>query len=241
MNRNKIIITVVLLLLGVFFVFTTCYRNGGKSKVILPPGTHGVSVTEVLQTTNYTYLLVDENKNKFWIAVVRREAKPGDSLYYTRAGEMKDFVSRELKRTFPSVFFVEDPTDKLVVAPKPASQGLTPKKAEVKKWTDVSVTTPKGGITLSDLYKNPGNYNGKTVIIRGVVVRYNAQIMKKNWLHIQDGTENAGKFDLTVTSLDSLVVGSTATFKGIIALNKDFGSGYSYEVIMEEAKASDIK
>jgi hypothetical protein len=243
MNRNKIIITIVLLLLGVLFIVTTCYHNGGKGNVTnLPPGTHGVSVTEVIQTSNYTYLQVEENNKKFWIAVVKSDTKPGDSVYYTQASEMKDFVSKELGRTFPSVFFVQDPSNRLIPEVKPASQQpLTPKKVEIKRWTDLSVTPPKGGITLADLYKNPGNFAGKTVIIRGVVVRFNEQIMNKNWVHIQDGTDYADKFDLTITTKDSLIVGSSATFKGIIALNKDFGSGYSYEVIMEEAKASDIK
>ena len=76
--------------------------------------------------------------------------------------------------------------------------------------------------------------------IRGVVVKYNSQVMNRNWIHIQDNTEFSGKFDLTVTTLDSVAVGTTATFKGIIALDRDFGSGYTYDVIMEQAKASDI-
>ena len=110
MNKNKIVVAVVLVILAIFFVFTTCYRSGDKSKAReLPPGTHGVSVIEAVQTSNYTYLQVEENKNKFWIAVVRREAKPGDSVYYSQAYEMKGFVSKELGRTFPSVFFVQDP------------------------------------------------------------------------------------------------------------------------------------
>jgi hypothetical protein len=240
MNRNKIIVTVVLLLLGVFFVFTTCYRGGEKSKAkALPPGFHGVSVTEIIQTSSYTYLQVEENNTKFWIAVVKREAKPGDSIYYSQAYEMKDFVSKELGRTFPSVFFVQDPVESLVS--QVSTEPLTPKKVELKRWSEVTVDTPKGGITIAELYKNPGNYSGKSVIIRGTIVKYNPQIMNKNWVHIQDGTENEGKFDLTVTTSDSLVVGTQATFKGIIALNKDFGSGYFYEVIMEQARATDVK
>jgi hypothetical protein len=242
MNKNKIVVAVVLVILAIFFVFTTCYRSGDKSKAReLPPGTHGVSVIEAVQTSNYTYLQVEENKNKFWIAVVRREAKPGDSVYYSQAYEMKGFVSKELGRTFPSVFFVQDPTNTLAVAEPPRPQSPAGKKAEIKQWSEVSVVTPKGGISIAELYKNPGNYGGKKVIIRGVVVKFNAQIMNKNWVHIQDGTNDAGKFDLTVTTTDSLTVGTYATFQGIIALNKDFGSGYFYDVIMEEATASDIK
>jgi hypothetical protein len=242
MNRNKIIVAVVLLVLGVFFIFTTCYRSGEKNKAkALPPGMHGVSVIEVIQTSNYSYLQVEENNNKFWIAVVKADTKPGDSVYYSNAYEMKDFVSKELNRTFPTVFFVQDPSSQLAPPPAAMPQEMTAKKAEIKKWSEVSVTTPKGGMTIADLYKNPGNFAGKSVIIRGVVTKFNSQIMNKNWVHIQDGTDFSDKFDLTVTTLDSVVVGTQATFKGTIAVNKDFGAGYSYEVIMEGAKASDIK
>ena len=169
-----------------------------------------------------------------------REAKPGDSVYYSKASEMKNFSSRELGRTFPSIFFVDDPTDKYIpVTATP--QDLTPKKVKIVRWSEISVETPKGGISIAELYKNKNSYAGKTVIIRGKVVRYNHEVMQKNWVHIQDGTDFSDKFDLTVTTMDSLAVGSTATFKGIIRLDKDFGSGYFYDVIMEEAKASDIK
>ncbi|MCX6266428.1 MAG: hypothetical protein NTW16_03610 [Bacteroidetes bacterium] len=242
MNRTKIIVAIVLLLLGALFIVTTFYRGDKKSKgATLPPGTHGVCVTEVIQTSNYTYLQVQENESKFWIAVVRTESKPGDSVYYSKDYEMKDFVSKELGRTFPSVFFVQDATSTLTPANKPMTQPATPQKVEIKRWAEVSVTPPKGGITIADLYKNPGNFGGKNIIIRGVVVRFNAQIMNKNWVHIQDGTDFSEKFDLTITTKDSLAVGSTATFSGVVELNKDFGSGYKYDVIVEQAKASDIK
>jgi hypothetical protein len=241
MNKNKIIFIVVILVLGIFFILTTCYRSGEKTNArILPPGTHGVVVTEVVQTSNYTYLQVEENKNKFWIAVVRVNAKQGDSVYYSKAYEMKDFVSKELGRTFPSVFFVEDPSNTLATTETAPAKPLTPGKPTIVKWNEISVQTPKGGITIADLFQNKDAYNGKSVIIRGVVVKYNAQVMNKNWVHIQDATEFSGNYDLTVTTLDSLSIGSTVTFKGTIALNRDFGSGYSYAVIMEQAKASDI-
>ncbi len=61
--------------------------------------------------------------------------------------------------------------------------------------------------------------------------------MELNWVHIQDGTEFEGKFDLTVTSTESFKVGSVVTLEGVLALNKDFGYGYSYEVLLEKATA----
>ena len=60
--------------------------------------------------------------------------------------------------------------------------------------------------------------------------------MGRNWVHLQDGTGDADNYDLTVTTNDDASVGDVATFEGTIALKKDFGSGYFYEVIMEQAK-----
>jgi len=241
MNRNKLIITAVLLLLGILFVVTTCYRGGTGKKAVLPPGTHGVVVKEVIQTSNYTYLQVAEEKKEFWIAVVRADHRPGDSLYYTNAMEMQNFASRELNRTFPTIYFVQDPTPHLVKNAPVSSEPLTPKKVQVKRWSEISVTPPPGAITLEALYKEPSAYAGKRVTIRGVVTRFNDQIMNRNWLHLQDGTGYDEQFDLTVTTKDSITVGRTATFTGVIGLKKDFGSGYFYEVIMEEATMKDVE
>jgi biopolymer transport protein ExbD len=241
MSKNKLTITIILVILAIFFIVTVFYRSGSKTKANLPPGTHGVKVTEVVQTSNYTYLQVQENDQQFWIAIVSSETKPGDSLYYTKAMEMKNFKSKELNRTFASIYFVEDASPVLITSAKQQQQPLTPQKVPLKRWTEISVDVPKGGITIGELYKSPGNFTGKTVSIRGVVVRFNSQIMNKNWVHIQDGTDFSEKFDLTVTTADSVAVGKTATFSGTITLGKDFGSGYYYDVIMESAKVTDIK
>jgi len=74
------------------------------------------------------------------------------------------------------------------------------------------------------------------VLIKGQVTKVNRAIMEKNWVHLQDGTGDSGGFDLTVTTQEQVNVGDVVTFEGKITLNKDFGAGYSYEVIMEQAK-----
>jgi hypothetical protein len=67
-------------------------------------------------------------------------------------------------------------------------------------------------------------------------VKFSGGIMNRNWVHIQDGTKDNGKFDLTVTTQDSVKVGDVVIFEGKIALNKDIGAGYFYEILMEDAK-----
>jgi hypothetical protein len=239
MKKAQSILLLLILISPILFTMTSC-KSCGREKATLPPGWHCVGVTEVLQTSNYTYLHVEEDGNQYWMAVVSREAKTGDVLYYSKFMEMKDFQSKELNRNFPSILFVEDITDKLV-KPEEGKMPLQSKgRPEVAKWSEVSVQPAKGGITIADLYKNPGAWSGKTTSIRGVIVKFSKEIMKKNWAHLQDGTEFGGKYDLTVTTPDTVQVGTTVTFTGVINLNKDFGYGYNYDVIMEDAKASDI-
>lgn len=59
--------------------------------------------------------------------------------------------------------------------------------------------------------------------------------MGKNWIHIQDGTKHNTSFDLTITTQNLPALNDEVTFKGTIMVNKDFGAGYFYDVIMENA------
>jgi hypothetical protein len=106
---------------------------------------------------------------------------------------------------------------------------------EIKKM-DVKVVPCADCIKISDLLENKKSYSGKTIRITGQVTKFNPQIMGKNWVHIQDGSEFQGAFDLTVTTDQQVSVGQTITFEGKIVLDKDFGYGYYYSVLMEEAK-----
>jgi hypothetical protein len=102
--------------------------------------------------------------------------------------------------------------------------------------SDVKVAVVEGTITIAELFSNPAAYEGKSVRITGEVTKFNAAIMDRNWVHLQDGTEHDGKYDLTATSAESFQAGSTITIEGVLTLNKDFGYGYSYELLLEEAK-----
>ena len=92
--------------------------------------------------------------------------------------------------------------------------------------------------TVAETWAQKAALVGKTVVIRGTVVKYNENVMGKNWIHLQDGsgTVALGNNDITVTSLDGAAKGATITIKGTVRTNKDFGAGYSYAVIVEDAK-----
>jgi hypothetical protein len=210
-----------------------------KQNAQLQPGVHKVVVNEVIQTMNYTYLFVADNGVDKVLAVSKMQANPGETYYYTGGFEMNDFESKELNRTFKSVYFLESVSSSPdIMAKEPAKEPHSTGKLNVEQQ-DITVKPAEGGITIAELYARKDSYAGKTVKIRGQVTKYNAAIMKKNWVHIQDGSEYSGKFDLTATTEMEAAVGDIITIEGTVAIDKDFGYGYSYELLLEDSKIAD--
>jgi len=94
----------------------------------------------------------------------------------------------------------------------------------------------KADQTVAQIYANQSTLLGQVVRVRGKVVKFSARIMGKNWVHLQDGTGASGSNDLTITTADTVKVGDTVLVTGTITQNKDFGSGYSYALILEDAQ-----
>lgn len=93
-----------------------------------------------------------------------------------------------------------------------------------------------GGKTVAEVFAEKDQLAGKPIILRGKVVKTNANIMGKNWLHVRDGSGAEGTNDLTVTTTGTLPnVGDTVLLTGPVVLNKDFGMGYQYDVMVEDA------
>ena len=210
-------------------------ENKPSTEAASTPGMHVVVAKDVIQTSGYTYLLLKEGDKENWAAVSRFEAEKGKTYYYNQSMEMSNFASKELKRTFESILFIQDFSDQPIKPKAPAA--LTTKgRQNIEQVGGIKVEPISGGLKLSDLFANPSNYNGKKIKVSGQVIKFSPEIMQKNWVHIQDGTEANGSFDLTVTTLDSVAVGKVVSFEGVIAIDKDFGYGYKYDVILEEAK-----
>ena len=225
-----------ILMVSIILLSASC-KLKNKANENLAPNVHKVTALEVIQSSNYTYIRVTEEGKETWIAIAKQEVEQGKSYYYQPSIEMANFESKELKRTFSTILFVDKfsempilPAEKFTIADPP--KGVQPAVAK----EGIKVEKVKGGITIAELYANKDSYTGKTVKIKGEVVKYNAEIMGRNWVHIQDGTNNNGAFDLTITTSDVTKVGDVVTFQGTVALKKDFGAGYFYEVIVENGK-----
>lgn len=224
----------------VLLVFVQCKPNTEKTEavkteesVVEELNSHQITVKEVLNANAYTYLLVTEAEKEYWIAVPKMEATVGKTYTYQGGMEMKKFESKDLKRTFDSVLFVEGIIDPN--APAAAEPTSAPVKVVSSKELSKGITLAKGGISVFDLYSTRDKLAGKTVILTGKVVKFMPEIMNKNWVHLQDGSNFNGFNDITITTLEKVKIDDIVTLKGKVVLNKDLGSGYKYDVLVEDA------
>jgi len=193
---------------------------------------HMVKVEEVLNTDRYTYLNVTENGNKFWIAIPRKEIEIGGTYYY-RGGLLKrNFPSKEFNRVFDTIYLVADVIPNSTNSGMPIEEeGMT--NQEIHTHEAINVEPTEGTVKISSIFSDPSKYQGKQVKVTGKCVKVNPMIMGRNWVHIQDGSGD--NLDLTVTTADNIPLGAIVSLEGIIALDKDFGAGYRYDIIMEKA------
>lgn len=203
-------------------------------------GNQKAEVKEVIQTSAYTYLKVDNNNKEVWIAITKQDIKEGSTVYYKEGLKMENFTSPELQRTFEAVYFVQEISDQPIKAKMPEElMGSEPKKPVLSKL-DIKIEQPEGGISIGELYAKRNEYSGKTVKVKGQVTKVNIAIMERNWIHLQDGTSEGKDFDLTITTIHEPKVGDVVTYSGTLSLNKDFGSGYSYELLLEDASPIEL-
>jgi len=211
--------------------FTACESKNEEANENLPAGTHKIVVSDILQTPNYTYIKASENGNEYWIAVTKMLAEKGETLYFSKSMEMKNFKSDALNRTFESVLFVQDISQTPPSAQKPVNHPQVYSQSK----EDVNITPLKDGNTIAQIYDKKDDLNGQTVRVKGKVVKYNPHIMGRNWIHIQDGTSSGNNFDLMVTSPDSAKAGDVVIVEGTVEINQDFGAGYAYPVMLSNA------
>lgn len=201
----------------------------------------GLSVTgkllERIAASPYSYLRIQTAQGEVWAAVPETKVEKGAEVTVVGAMIMRDFESKTLKRTFAQIYFGTLAGSGQATAPAgdPHASMGQPAAVEVGK---VEKATGADARTVAEVWAQKGALKGKTVTVRGKVVKYNAGIMGKNWLHLQDGSGDAkaGTNDITVTSNDPAAKGDTVTITGVVRTDKDFGSGYSYAVLVEDAK-----
>jgi hypothetical protein len=196
------------------------------------------TVAETMDAGGYTYIGL-ENKGKIsWVAVPRMEVAVGRRMAFRPGAEMTNFTSKTLNRSFERIVFSQGPAE----GQSSASQGA-PKEAHAKSAAGgngnakVEKATGPNAHTVAELYNGKNTLDKKKVAVRGKVVKVAVGIMGKNWVHLRDGSGSAKKKtnDLTVTTRKVPNEGDIVTAVGILHKDRDFGSGYKYELIIEDA------
>ena len=199
-------------------------------------------VVETMNAGGYTYVSVEKDGKKTWVAIPPTEIRVGQEVTLQPGAEMRNFTSKTLNRTFESIIFSGGLASQPGAAAgnKMSSSQHGVKTAGSPKSTEkISVGKALGpdAYTVSEIYANRAALNEKTAVVKGKVVKVSPAIMGKNWIHLQDGTGDAAQETnkLVTTSQDLPAVGDIVTMKGTIYKDKDFGAGYKYTVIMENA------
>jgi hypothetical protein len=204
------------------------------------------TVAETMDTGGYTYVLVDNGTESVWVAAPEFEVEVGDQVAVPTALAMENYYSKTLDRTFDVVYFAEAVQVGGDGGSGAMSGGMPPGHVPVGKDAgsppadvDLSgIEKAAGGMTVGEVWAARTDLGGKEVVVRGKVVKSLSGIMGKNWIHIQDGTGEQNSNDLTVTTDKPVSVGSLVLVKGVAAVDKDFGAGYFYPVIVEDAEVT---
>jgi hypothetical protein len=196
---------------------------------------------EVLETLNvegYTYLRLKTAQGEAWAAVPTTPVKKGAQVTIGNPMTMQNFESKTLKKTFDKIVFGQlvEPGAPLATphGAAPAVPAAAPAAVPVVK---VAKATGADAKTVAEVVAGKATLSGKTVLVRGQVVKVNLGIMGKNWVHLQDGSGSAanGTHDILVTTKDSAAVGDIVQAKGTVRTDVTVGPGYAYAVLIEDA------
>lgn len=192
-------------------------------------------VLEQIPAPPYVYLRLQTANGEAWAAVSAAPVEVGQDVTIYQSMRMSQFASKTLGRTFDEIYFGS------LTAPGAAVSAGNPHAALAQPTAmtveQVNKASGSGARTVAEVWSGGAGLAGQRIRVRGKVVKYNPGVMGRNWVHLQDGSGDAAKGtnDLTVTTLDEVTVGEIVTIAGTVQVDKDFGAGYRYPIIVEEA------
>jgi len=228
------------MLLGFAIFVFGCAAWGADSAAPALAVTVTGKVLEVKDVDNYTYLRLKTQDGEMWAAVNKAPMKIGADVTIENATVMNNFESKTLNKTFDRIMFgsIAAPGTSALSAPVDMAAmhaGMT-KSVDVGTISVIKAGGPDGR-TVAEINARRADLKGKTVVVRGKVVKFTPDVLGKNWIHLRDGSGSAadGSNDILVTALDETKIGDVVLVKGVVQIDRDLGSGYSYKVLIEEA------
>lgn len=195
---------------------------------------HRVFVIDTLQGSRYSYLKVKENDQEFWLATLKAEYKLEEEYRFSKGLFKTNYHSTEFNRGFDKIYLVSDLRPAYSSNQQQALDRMFKGQNGSPSAERPQTTAIEGGVSIRDLVQNADDYADKEVILNVKVVKVNANIMDRHWLHLQDGSFDS--FDLVATSETVIPVGHIVNIKATLRKDKDFGAGYSYDLILENAE-----
>lgn len=192
---------------------------------------HQGVVLERLDAGVYSYLHIQDASKKYWIAVNKVELPDGAQVRFKEELRAKNFDSKALNRSFDEIIFASGLEYRTQLA---ASSQL----AFISQIVAASPYKQKDTMSIKQAFDERAKLAGNSITIRAKVVKISKNILDRNWIHMQDGTAIDGSVGRIVfTSKESdIQVGDILRATGIVAVDKDFGSGYVYKMIVEQAE-----
>lgn len=203
-----------------------------------PAAGEGLSgtVVETMDAGGYTYAKLDRGTVQVWVAGPETKLTVGTKIGTVTGTLMSGFRSETLKRTFDEIYFINSFAIEGTAPANPHTGAGTPAAALVEKVAPLA-----GSQTIASVYADKDKLVGKPVVLHAKIVKLNNGILGRNWLHVQDGSGTTGTNDLTVTtptSAPAAAIGDIVVVRGTLAADKDFGGGYTYKVLIEDATLS---
>ena len=208
--------------------------QGSETQQTAAPSGLSGPVLETMNSGGYTYVRVGTTEGEVWAAAPVTVVVVGQVVEIQNAMPMPNFESPSLGRKFDLIYFAGS----LRVSGEeqlPVGSSAAPVNTGV---ADGDVAPAEGGQTVEQVITNKADFIGQEILVRARDVKFTPQILGKNWIHIQDGTGSEGTNDLTVTTDAEPAVGDLVLMRGVLVADKDFGYGYKYDLIVEDAQVT---
>jgi len=88
---------------------------------------------------------------------------------------------------------------------------------------------------VAELWTKQDELSGSEVSVRDKVAKFMPGILDRNWVRLVDGTGEGDSAMITVTTDQYVRIGDVVLVRGQLAQDVDFGAGYVYDVIIEQA------
>jgi len=226
-------------LIAVFSFLVCCSLVLSAVSALAGGGLTG-KVKETMVSGGYSYMLLETSTGEIWAAVPRMEVKAGDEVDLKPGMVMTNFTSKTMGRTFPEIVFSAGPMSPQAPVAKDAEAAATEQKPLSLTVAPGEITKPDvtDAYTVEELITKSQELAGKKIVVRGKAVKISRGILAMNWVHLQDGSGQRVQEtnDIVVTTSWPVKEGEIVTMGAGVAVNRDFGSGYFYKVILEEGQ-----